>query len=720
MQAYYKHTTPHFKSNFLGFGVLLLLISPTSHAQNELLNGIADSQMPTSVLDTLVITATRSQKTLKDSPVPIRVLDSQTLDKNHAHTLKDALALLPNVNLRQIHGKTGYEVVMQGMGGDQVLVLIDGLPLTASTGSRVNLNQYLNTEVAQIEVIQGASSSQYGSSAMGGVINVITKKIKPNQFLTGQMSAELASNGRQNISQKTWDNNVSHIQTSMDTKLNADGSLMGRLSASYHDDKGLDDNHNHWTRIKDASQQKQITAKLMYHPNSDVNNNKQQAWLEATQYQEEDVSRFNRRVAQNLLAQQREENIDKSRYAMGFSHQFHHHKNDKNNIANRLLTGNLQASWLSEKYKSHSNTFVFTADNINGSGSQQLANQTLTAQRKTNISTQLAQWQYDFSDWEVANGRHLLQIGGQWQQDTLSQYKDGKSELAGNQVKRDVIEGYIQDDWLIGHDWELLTGIRYQKDSDFGQHLAPKVAVKYNHYDDKGRQHIWRASVGQGYRVPNLKERHFLFDHSNLGYKVLGNPNLQPETSNSYQLGYQFELNRNVNMALNAYYNDIKNFIQTDESNFTYDGGIKIFRYQNVNDAITYGGDISGNWQINPNNLLSASYAHTQTKNKQTGTELIGRPQHTAMLTWENHLTDKLQLINQLKYESKHLVSSHDNTYSPDWLIVNSKANYQISPNFSVYAGVNNLFDEQKDSRKDSDHRPVDNRQWLAGVTFNF
>ena len=90
------------------------------------------------------------------------------------------------------------------------------------------------------------------------------------------------------------------------------------------------------------------------------------------------------------------------------------------------------------------------------------------------------------------------------------------------------------------------------------------------------------------------------------------------------------------------------------------------------------------------------------------------------MLTWLFQLNKNLEFINQLKYESKHLVDSKKKTHSPGWFVVNSKINYQLNPNVNVHVGVNNLFDRQKDADNDNDFSPVDNRQWLAGASFNF
>ena len=72
--------------------------------------------------------------------------------------------------------KSGFEVWLQGLDSDLVLVLLDSEPITASTGSSVDLSQLGTADIERIEIVKGATSALYGSSAMGGVINVITRK----------------------------------------------------------------------------------------------------------------------------------------------------------------------------------------------------------------------------------------------------------------------------------------------------------------------------------------------------------------------------------------------------------------------------------------------------------------------------------------------------------------------------------------------------------------
>lgn len=664
-----------------------------------------DAAMPSIRLDPIVVTATRSERALSDAPVALQVLSRQKLDDNHAHTLKDALALLPNVYLREVHGKTGYEVSMQGFTGDQVLVLIDGLPITASTGSTVNLNQYMNMDIEQIEVVQGAASAQFGSAAMGGVINIITK---PIDAAKGHITTELASNGQQNPSDKKLDANKRYVEASIEGALDKEQRFHARLSGSYLDNNGLSLDHKAWPRLKDASEQSQISARLSYSPDgkailddddSRVVKNSQY-WLEASHYQEDDVSRFNYYVPPRYLAQQRDEHITKQRFSVGARTDIAPHADD------RSKTYRLSAQAFYEDYQSESDTKT---------------QQTVTSIRDTNITTALAQAQLDLPEWVISdNHTHLIQVGGQVQQDKLSQTKNQVSELISDNVSRDVGELYLQDDWLIGDNWEVLSGVRYQNDEDFGDHVAPKVSLKYNHLDANGRDHIFRSSIGGGYRVPNLKERYYVFDHSNLGYKVMGNPDLQPETSTSYQVGYQGQLSDSVNLTVNGFYNEIDDLIQTDEDNATFEGNIAIYKYMNVDSAKTYGGDIGIDWQVDDRAKLQTTYAYLNTHNNVTDTELTYKPNHKAMLALDYRINDKLQLIPRLNYESKQLISTSEQAYSPSWWTLDSKLNYDATANLSLYAAINNIFDVQRDVKDSSDYRPIDNREWLLGASYHW
>lgn len=145
--------------------------------------------------------------------------------------------------------------------------------------------------------------------------------------------------------------------------------------------------------------------------------------------------------------------------------------------------------------------------------------------------------------WDVPAGdRHLLTMGVSAGRQTLEQEQIQRGvsstvivqEIEPN-AKQDTYEGYLQDDITLTPWLEMLPGVRYQYDSDFGPFAAPKINLLV-----KASSNVnVRFGYGKGYRAPNLKERFYFFDHSSLGYMVIGNPDLQPESSDSFQVGVE-------------------------------------------------------------------------------------------------------------------------------------------------------------------------------------
>lgn len=128
-------------------------------------------------LNEVTVTGTRTPKLLKDAPVITRVITTEEIKRTNAVTIKDLLETeLPGLEFtRQMDGQTA--ISMQGMGGKYVLFLIDGERMAGETLNNVDYNR-LNTEnIERIEIVKGAASALYGSSAIGGVVNIITKDV---------------------------------------------------------------------------------------------------------------------------------------------------------------------------------------------------------------------------------------------------------------------------------------------------------------------------------------------------------------------------------------------------------------------------------------------------------------------------------------------------------------------------------------------------------------
>lgn len=140
-------------------------------------------------LNTVVVTGTRTTRTLKNTPVLTKVVSALELKDMGAVTALDALeSLLPGVHFDQ--NAMGDNIQIQGLGNAYILVLIDGERMAPETNENVNFSRLNVAEIERIEILNGASSVLYGSNAIGGVINIITKKVnRPIEgFVQGRYS----------------------------------------------------------------------------------------------------------------------------------------------------------------------------------------------------------------------------------------------------------------------------------------------------------------------------------------------------------------------------------------------------------------------------------------------------------------------------------------------------------------------------------------------------
>ena len=632
-----------------------------------------------STLQTVVVSATRSERAIEESTVPISVVSRSEIERTRARTLKQALENVPGLQLREVHGKSGFELSLQGLGGDQVLVLIDGLPITASTGSTVDLGQYLVGEVERVEVVKGASSAQYGSSAMGGVVNVITRRIQPGFGATLELDA--GSYGRQNDSGRRASANQKHARFGL-----SGGGEAWRLALSGDvlDDAGFGLRPELWTRQGDASERVQLTGRAEWLPRAG-----KRFWLEAGRYSEDDVQRYEYFVPSKYVPQRKSEDITRGRVVLGSQW--------------RLDGGaRLQAKAVREHYDSET---------------RELSNGFQIARRNSAQQTQHLSTQLELPAW----GRQVWMLGADWHRETLRQTTNGNSELQFNgRAQRDSRELFLQNDIFLNDDWELLLGVRGQHDSDFGGQAVPKVSLRGTLLERGDWRGVLRASAGAGYRVPNLKERHYLFDHSSLGYIVIGNPNLRPESSTSLQLGGTLSLGSRWSLDGNLFHNRVKDLIQTDLGNATSVQGVTAYTYANVARARTAGLEAQLRWQATPALALQAGYTRTHTRDLDGGGELTRRPRDMARLGVDWKLQQGTTFTARARYQSDELADSASGQRSPAWSVLDLGLGHGLGGGWTVFAGINNAFNRQRDFASASDFGPIAGRFVYVGAKWAF
>jgi outer membrane receptor for ferrienterochelin and colicins len=643
-------------------------------------------------LTPVVITGTRTEKSIDETPIRTEVVTREEIERTHARTLDQALENIPGLQLREIHGKSGYEMSLQGLSSDEVLVLVDGLPLTPSTGSTVDLSQYLLADVERIEVVKGAASAQYGSAAMGGVINIITRVPEPG--MRGHISGDLGTFGKQNPTGGRAKPTSRHGQFMVE---GGNENWRLRASADMLNDDGFTIDRDSWARQGDEVERKQYGLRADYLPSA-----WHSYWVDGSIYREDDTQRYLGEGKPPYFARPKvikDEHIRRNRLSAG----------GRWTLPNEV---DLQLKGLTERYKTDSQAY---------------AEGLLETDRAAKQDTDRISAQVDLPLWR----NQLWQFGADYHHESLQQTNKGIAEFTSGKVSRSATELFFQNDIFLGERWEMLVGARWQNDSDFGNHFAPKVSLRFDALRSDDWTGTLRASFGQGYRVPNLKERHYLFDHSVYGYMVLGNPDLKPESSNSFQFGGTLNYRESVTFEANLFHNRVKDLIQTDLDNAKVINGLDVYTYDNVSRARTQGIETNLRWQALSSLGMNFGYTFTDAKNLDTGSRLTRRPRHMGRVGVDWQALQGTKVTVRAKYQSNELVSSRDANYggqttassdgvSPSWTTVDLAVDQTINSQLTAFVGVNNVFDKQRDFADPSDFGPIRGRFVYLGARYSF
>ena len=642
-------------------------------------------------MDTVVVTGTRSERALKDVPVRTEVVSKREIQTKHARDLAQALRHTPGVQLKEIHGKGGTEVWLQGLDSDRVLVLIDGLPVTASTGSTVDLTQISTTAIERVEIVKGAVSSLYGSEAIGGVINVITRSDSDDDQLL-----LIADSG--NFAGK---DNASHLlgnqYLSLDGKFGTD-AIKARLNFTLKGGDGFDLSPDVFGFEGDRGYRRTQLLELTH------NSSARTSYAYRIEYYNEDKERD---FATFLPAVGDIEKIDGEEVSR-LNQRFTWQRKAANN-----KQSNLSFTAMHEGYTDITRQDVVVTDVVD-----QL--------RDARIETTRLEFQYDR---QLFQG-HYFTFGGAAFNSGLDQFQtrieNGATrfieEITPNAEQRNV-DLFAQDDVFIGEQWELLPGVRWQNDSNFGQHVAPRINAMYVPETFFGLESLVttkvRMGIGRGYRVPNLKERFFIFDHSALGYQVLGNSDLQPEESDSYQLSAEFSDASGRYYDISLFRNDFDRLITTSlDTEESAERQLQVFRYQNIPSARTQGVELKAVTPLSDNRNLTVGYTRLSAKNLDTGGRLTRRPRHQLQFGLQQSLADKRgNLSFNLTWQSEEFIDDDNEITSPSFAQADLKFEYRLRPGLHWYGGIDNVLDEHRNPENPGrDFRPLEPRFIYSGL----
>ncbi|MCD0490516.1 TonB-dependent receptor [Pedobacter sp. MC2016-14] len=583
------------------------------------------------------------------SAMPVTVITRRSIELMGSRRLDEVLkeqtgiAMVNDIG----SGSRAVGIQMQGFSSQYVMVLVDGQPMVGRNNGNLDLSRISVNNVERIEIIKGATSCLYGSEALGGAINVITR------FGAVQPQARAALfYGSRNL---------------MDGTLEAEMPFQGQrgsvlLSGNYYATEGYNTNKTYLVNSQTLPPFKNYSgqARIKYQLNGSTNLGFQ--------------ARYNKRT---------------SRMEMNFAS-----SGITNGNLNELddedlnLTLNLRKNF-KNKMRSQTN-YYFTnyATDMLLSRAQRAE---VLASSKFDENTHRIEEQLAFAvnnELKFTGG-----LGGTAQQMNNSEFEESLYTAFG----------YVQGDWMIAPKWSAVGGLRYDHTSSFGGRLNPSFGLQYQLLPTLSI----KAGLGGGFIAPDFKKRFQIFTNITQGYTVIGSDiikdgleelqnagevseirsnvlnqlsaSLRPERSNSYNAGLVFTPGKSIKIEGSAFYHrlyDFINFVQVG----TKTNGQQIFSYTNVAESTNKGFELSASINLVKNLTANLGYQYLVMKD-QGIVELIkqGVAPYNKV---RNSITGETRAAVPADYfgldnRSKHMLNANF-TYQTAWGITSTlRANYR-------------------------------------------
>ena len=680
-------------------------------------------------LPSVVITATRTPRFIKNMPVRTEVITRKAIETKAADNLYEALNGSPGIRIEQQCQACNFSVLrMQGLGADHTQVLLDGQPVYSGLASVYGLQQLSTAEIHQIEIVKGAGSALYGSNAIAGAINIITAKPRKTEATVGIKVGEYGTNNYQ-FSAATRQNNLGLFVFAQQDLGNAiDVSSDGIGSDQVKEPDGITD------RVKTDA--KNLGFNLFI---DDVIATDELSirgrWLSEIRQGGE----LNDGIYENPFTAGTER-IATDRYSVtiGYSRQF----STENEINLNLSTGQ-------HKRNATNDTFLGDYEETHGTLPPVDILRPYIAKEDLNVFT---------LNYMHPMGTHRFLTGFQYSHNALDEtgkYVDSKTGTAYTSYsdkEADDFGIYIQDEFAVSKRFELVSGLRFdlhQSEDNFrgsgNVHpdgvepikydesiVNPRFALKYNATNEL----TLRGSVGTGFRVPyGFSEDLHLCSGSPRVYK---GSNLKPEKSISMSANADYRTHR-LGLNLNIYLTELKDAIGFTDANLAarqlgYD-----YQWKNINDAFVMGLEIGAQYAFTRDLMTrvnvefnSAEYENRRADWKGTtfydNSKYLSRYPVTSGGFKIDYSPSSWNLTLDGDYTSRMYIDywSEDNPTeskihkTESFVLLNTQVSKVFFSNFKMFLGVNNLTDYIQEEKHTDDaafmYAPMYGRIFYGGT----
>lgn len=684
-----------------------------------------------------VVTATRTQLEKKEVPVAVEVITEQKIKDLGAYSVQDALRLAANVDVQDA-GMTGNVVQIRGNSTKYTLILINGKRMASeNSDSAINVYELKRINIAdveRIEVLRGNSSALYGSDAVGGVINVITKKP-----VDASMTVNMHTGSKDEGTAFTY---ASGKQGKISMKIG------GAIEKVRKIDTGL---YNNYTVSNGSvNRQSDASSSNMYGTRRHLN-------TEFT-YDFDDAHSLD--LDMNFMREQlKTSGYDnngsdyKNGYSMmGMQMPIRYEMSKLYNYDNNRSDYALSFNGKDGKHDYNFRTYYSQLRKENHTNYTKLGDGTTHTNLPTGTTSLIDFDKNNYKTFVIegkdsykANEKNTLTYGAEYKKNIMdgTLLKDGGSKLTtatygdiskiSSEVKDETVSAYLEDELRVNDKLLVIPAVRIDHHNAYGTHTSPKIGATYN-LSDNSRI---KVNYGKGFRAPTLFELYAHMEKSGMmpmTVHALGNPNLNPETSTNFDISLEAEKNK-VMTKVSYFHNKIKDMIGSDDLvGPAYTNGIWS-QYVNFGDVEISGAELEVGYNFDDNWSVKGSYNYLDAKDNETGKRLTSRARHNGLvqLTYtdakENPLT--VNLYNRF-YVDYHATNSEGANGSGAFAgqTFKYRQNYtfgltgltiskQINKNYRVYAGVDNIFDK-KFYYDTFNTYSIDGRTWRVGAEMTF
>jgi len=618
-------------------------------------------------LNPTVVTATATARPLNDAPASVTVITAEELNRRPVQDLEDALRGTPGLQFTGV-GMTRRGISIRGMGSEHTLILVDGQRINTAAGAVAHADFDLGwvpvEAIERIEVIRGPMSSLYGSEALGGVVNVITRRSTDTWRGAAQLNGGVREDHRGGQTHQLG--------------VYAGGPLIpGLLGLSL----SAETRRRQETPLHSDPTQSEIEGRDAHNGNLTLSWTPDEAQRIDLSYANglEDRWRNTRTGGRAPVGYEASDRIERERFSLS------HHGD---------------WAWGNSTLRAYRNTLERTNRYTNGvvptSPRQELTDDIVDG----SLSLPLAD-------------THLFTLGGEWRKEQL---EDGG--FVSNDAQAIHRALFLQDEIEFTPDWSLVLGNRFDRHEQYGWHSSPR-AYLVHHVNDAL---TIKGGGGRGFKAPTLKQ--LSPGYSAIGgggmFVIHGNPDLEPEINTTYELSADYQ---GDGWSLNAgvFQNNVRGLVQTVCVSSCGIRGREVRNYDNVDKARIRGLELGGGLDLPASLRWDLNYTYLDAIDRSADQRLGNRARHLAntRLQW----TPTAAFTGQVRgeYVGSQLTYSSNTAYAmPAYTLWHLELTQRITDSLSIRGGIENLTDEDFSDASDNFTFAEPGRTYHVGLSLSF